>query len=174
MGRLRSGLVRHEPHGCRRLQQQRDPLVGGLLVLDADPQPDVRQEPLGVAAPADVVEPSRRFIRLIEPAGNGPRPRKRPQGSRVSCSHSPTRAMVNADTNYGHFCTYRLRVFFRIPGSLRKPSLPWNMAPGSLAASAARDTPQERRQARQEEKSRLAIAPRSASWARRRGRSGFA
>jgi hypothetical protein len=50
-----------EPHRRRRLQQQRDPLVGKVLVLDADAQPHVRQ--WRRAQPAPLVPPSTSSIR---------------------------------------------------------------------------------------------------------------
>src|SRR5690554_3066679 len=45
-------LAAQETNRRRRLEQPRDPLVGALLILDADAEPDVLQRPgrLGVAA----------------------------------------------------------------------------------------------------------------------------
>src|SRR6266851_6433279 len=36
-------LARQEPHRRRRLQEQPYPLVGALLVLDGDAEPDIRE-----------------------------------------------------------------------------------------------------------------------------------
>lgn len=43
-------------------------------------------------------------------------------------------------------------MFFRIPGSLQKPSLPWNLDPAAMQTSYAQDTPQERRRVRSDER----------------------
>lgn len=56
--------------------------------------------------------------------------------------------MTYKDTNYPAAPSYRLCVFFRIPGSLKKPVLSWGGSATTVALSATHDNPRERRQNR--------------------------